>query len=450
MMADIIVGRSDSLPMSVKWRLRDSGDGVHVRETYVDNIVTITFADNLLDPFARLRTTQPTTLFDSKAIWDDPDFANNVENFPLFWDNQEISGSGTGTMFNADRASTTLSVSNGVAGTRVRQSKQRMNYQAAKGQLVILSGIAGSTLSGNTKRLGYFDDGNGLFYQDEGGIWSVVRRTSSSGSPVDTVVTQPNWNLDKMDGTGASGVTIDQTKCQILFLDFEWLGVGRVRFGFFIGGVPIYVHEILNTNNLDVVYMSTPNLPIRMEISNDGTGGTDSVEQICSTVVAEGGVQPLGIFRSGNMGALGASEIQASVIDTSYAVCGLRLKSTHLSANIQEINISIAETAGGMDTFLWSLHFNPTLTTGLTYADQSQSAVQFGVGLPAGDIITNAGHLISSGYVSGRLELASIPMGNALRLGSLIDGTPDEYVVGVTPVTAGQDILGSLSWRESW
>jgi len=419
--------------------------------TTEDRIVLIALGDTgSIDAFARQRISEPFTLFDTKQIWDDPDLAANVENFPLFWDNQEASGGGTATAFDVDRASTTLSVSLDTAGTRVRQSKQRFNYQPGKSQLVILTGATGSTSSGNIKRYGYYDDDNGLFYQDTGGVWSLVVRSSATGSVVDSGTNQADWTLDPMDGTGPSGVILDKTAVQILFFDFEWLGVGRIRFGFFIDGLPVYVHEVINANNLTSVYMSNPNLPIRAEIINDGAGAADTLELICSTVVSEGGNQPNGIFRSNNLGGANAAKISADVIDATYAVCGIKLKPEYLSANVREVALSMVETSGPANTFLWQLHLNPTLTTGLTYADVPRSAIEFGIGLPAGDVITADGFIIQSGYVSSNIEQVKITLDSALRLGSLIDGTVDEFVLSVTPVSTNQDILGSITWREAW
>lgn len=402
-----------------------------------------------LDAFARLRVSEPFTLWDSKQIYDDPTIANSAENYPLFYDNVEVSGSGTTTTFSGNRASTTLAVANATAGRRVRQTRQRFNYQAGKSLLVILTGVTGESVSGISKKMGYFDNSDGIFFQHEDGVASIVRRTNASGSPVDNVVNQASWNLDTMDGNGASGVTLDFTKSQIFFMDLEWLGVGRVRCGWFIDGFPIYCHEFLNTNVLDVVYMSNPNLPIRTEIENDGTGTASSIETICSTVISEGGIQPAGVIRSGDLGALSGSEIQCSTVNTAYAVCGIRLRSAFLSASVVELAMTMIETSGTNNAFLWKLHFNPTLTTGLTYTALPNSAVEFGAGLPAGDIITDPGIVFTNGYVD-RAAQAVAQLRNALRLGADYAGNRDELVLSITPVTANQDILGSLTWQEIW
>jgi hypothetical protein len=99
-----------------------------------------------------------------------------------------------------------------------------------------------------------------------------------------------------LDGTGASGYTLDPTKATILFTDYEWLGMGAVRVGFVIDGKFIVAHTFLNANNLDTVYMQTANLPIRYEIETTGTiSGAAVLQQVCSTTMIEGGYAPQGL-----------------------------------------------------------------------------------------------------------------------------------------------------------
>jgi len=110
----------------------------------------------------------------------------------------------------------------------------------------------------------------------------VVIRSNVTGSPVDSEVAQSSWNGDKLDGNGLSGITLSPLNTQIMWFDMEWLGVGDVRMGFFIGGKQIIAHTFGNANAIPTVYMSTPNLPIRYEITNDGTGGAVDMDHICS------------------------------------------------------------------------------------------------------------------------------------------------------------------------
>ena len=53
--------------------------------------------------------------------------------------------------------------------------------------------------------------------------FAVVSKT------IDTRISQSQWNLDKMDGTGPSGYNLDLSKMQMFFIDYAWYGAGTVR-----------------------------------------------------------------------------------------------------------------------------------------------------------------------------------------------------------------------------
>lgn len=96
------------------------------------------------DAFDRLRTAHPKTLFDSKQL---------ADALPLQWDDQGVSGSGTGSSHSVNQAASTLSVSNLTAGRRVRQTKRWFNYQPGKSQLILMTGVLGAGASGITRRV---------------------------------------------------------------------------------------------------------------------------------------------------------------------------------------------------------------------------------------------------------------------------------------------------------
>lgn len=385
-----------------------------------------------IDAFARWRVSNPETIFDSKQLYD---------NQPLFWDDQEVSGTGTSTLYTKAKASTVIAVSTNTAGKRVRQTFMRFNYQPGKSQLIFMTGTLSETGGGAgiTRAMGAFDDDNGVFVKDDEGVLKFVIRSSTTGSPVDTEVAQADWNLDKLDGTGLSGKTLVSNKSQILIIDYEWLGVGRVRVGFVIDGLPIYCHEFLHANILQNVYMSTPNVPLRYEIENDGTGLASSLEHICTSVMSEGGLEANGILRHADTGSVGAL-----ASGTTYALLGIRLKSTHLSATILLEALSLLITSGN-DNAHWELILNPTVAGTFTYTDQVNSAVQIAVGSPTN--VVTGGIEIDGGYFSTNLP-ATETTPNALRLGSTISGTPDEIILAVRPVTNNITLQASQTWRE--
>lgn len=198
---------------------------------------------------------------------------------------------GSDIQFDYDTASVILTTGIGSTDRATRQSHRFHAYVPGKSQLVLMTFMMGAAKTNVVRRVGYFDDNDGLFFEQNGTVdVAVVRRTSTSGSVVDNRIVQADWNLDTLDGNGPSGIVLDLLKAQILVIDFQWLGIGRIRYGFDIGGVIVYVHEILNANKLDTVFMRTPTLPTRYEILNSGTTARQStMKEICCSVASEGG-----------------------------------------------------------------------------------------------------------------------------------------------------------------
>jgi hypothetical protein len=83
---------------------------------------------------------------------------------------------------------------------------------------------------------------------------------------IDIRTRQSNFNIDKVDGTGASGYNVDLTRMQMFYMDYTWYGAGAIRFGFKNNrGEIIYVHRIPNNNVNTEAYMRSGNLPARYE-----------------------------------------------------------------------------------------------------------------------------------------------------------------------------------------
>jgi hypothetical protein len=325
----------------------------------------------------------------------------------------------------------------------------RFNYQPGKSQFILLTGVMGSGASGITQRIGYFDDDNGLLFAVEDGILKVVRRSSTSGSPVDASVAQASWNIDTMDGSGPSGITIDLTKTQIFCIDFEWLGVGRVRFGFVVDGQIFYCHEFLNANALTEVYMSTPNLPLRYEISNDGSGPSATMDHVCTSTISEGGTQDLGILRFRSTRG-GGSFVNADVAGTQYGIIGLRLQSAKLGAIVKMVSFSMLNSTN--DDYEWRFVLNPVLGgVAPTWKDQANSVLQTAIGErnTPGTTVSN-GVQLQGGFVKSAANAGAIlaELENAIRLGAAIDGTRDELWLVCRPLQPNADIDATLTWRE--
>jgi hypothetical protein len=90
----------------------------------------------------------------------------------------------------------------------------------------------------------------------------------SISKTIDTRIPQSEFNLDKVDGTGPSGYTVDLTKMQMFYIDYSWYGAGFIRWGLRgEDGNVFYVHKMKNNNVNNEAYMRSGNLPARYESS---------------------------------------------------------------------------------------------------------------------------------------------------------------------------------------
>ncbi|MHC4489810.1 MAG: hypothetical protein ACYSW7_11665, partial [Planctomycetota bacterium] len=278
----------------------------HSREVFSgpDTILTTSQGDTFdNDAFGRKRIADPLTLFDSS-------FEYNLQ--PLFWDTS-LSG-GADITHDSDKHAAILTVSGSTAGTAILQSFKYCPYQKGKSQRTVATFILGGRASGITRRIGYFDASDGVFLEQTNEGLFVVLRSSTSGAVVNTRIAQADWSQNSLTGDGDKGdssvnrIDLDETRRQILDVDIEWLGAGRIRYGFNINGVTIFVHYINNANvGAAAPYMRSGTLPVRYEIINDGTGATSELIAICITVFSEGGFERRGIPFSVNRGIASAS-----------------------------------------------------------------------------------------------------------------------------------------------
>lgn len=388
------------------------------------------------DAFGRLRVSEPRTLFDSKLL---------VSDMPtLFWDDQQTTGSGTSSTYLQADARQRLAVSNTTAGTRVRQTFRRFNYQPGKSHTSFMTFNLNGGTANVTKRLGLFDASDGIIFQLEGTTPAFVVRKAG----VDRVYPQSGWNLDQLNGSGYSGFTLDLTKVQIFYFDFEWLGVGSIRLGFVIDGRIIIAHQIDHANIETSVYISTPNLPLRYEISNSGAGAAATMDCICSTVNSEGGLDDTGVERGIDNDTTGFVTANNANL---YPVLGIRLKSTHLSATVRLVSFNLLCTSTA--TYRYAVCFNPTLAgTAPTWIPLTNSALEYATPTNA-TTVSSQNLIVASGYDQqggGFTPSSSGEIKGFLTIGSNIAGLGDQLWLCAARITGGSEtFLASMRWRES-
>jgi hypothetical protein len=432
------------------------------------------------DAFGRQRVSELFTLGDYKHIYAiDPNFLDSV-------------GNGGTVTFVPDQAAAVLATSSNTGSYAIHQTKFYHHYQPGKSQLIYTSMNFRAPNRNVTKRTGYFDDRDGIYFEQVGSdtadgttvsnstqTLNWVIRTYVGGSASEATfnttvnglaytykrrVPQSEWNVDKCDGTGPSGFKLDITKTHLCWIDFQWLGVGRVRCGFVHNGALITAHEYYHSNILPTVYMSNPNLPVRCEIRNTGTTPGGAFDQICSSVMSEGGYVESGIDWS----VYSTNRATPTPGQTRFPLIAIRLKNTFQGypnrLSVRPLGLSLFAKTEPIVYEVVKLPSAASLSTtapgGLIWTSANDnSGVEYCVnatGFTAADVDRFASGYVPSGSSQNSLSPVSTGTLTAAKkniISQNIDSTDSEvFVVIVSTIFAGNqltaDVACAIQWRE--
>ena len=331
----------------------------------------------------------------------------------------------------------------------IRETTKVFSYQPGKSLLVLSTFVMNSAKTGLRQRVGYYGAANGYYIELNNSTLSFVERSSVSGSLVNNQVVQANWNVDPMDGTGPSGITLDITKAQILFMDLEWLGVGTVRIGFVINGNFYVCHKFHHANLITSTYITTASLPLRYEITNTAaTASSSRLKQICSTVLSEGGYQLNGLQQA--IGLPVTTPKNLAVAGTFYPIVSLRLKTSpdRLDAIVICTAISVIATSTG--DYNWQVIASGITSGGSWLPAAGGSSVDYNIN---GTSFTG-GRILASGYFSvsnqgsTQVDILKEALFKTQLERDSFTSTPYELTVVVATNNAGGDVLASMDWEE--
>jgi len=383
-----------------------------------------------IDAFGRLRTSAVQNLVDIKHVYDKNPLQVN-----------EVTAGTATSIFNQEFARVRMSTSanNDLV---IRQSKTHPIYQPGKSQLFEASFSNFQLESNVIKRVGGFDSFSGSpynsvfdgFFLESNGVTNVISfqlwRSGTNIFSADTTV----WDDSVFDPTN-----FNWSNTNLMMIDYQWLGVGRVRFGMNLSGQTIYFANYNCANNDPNVYMSSPNQPIRYEIRQLGVG-SGYFDMLCSQVSTEGALN--GLYSTVGIQHQTTTTLQNS--DTKYPYIGYRLKQSYHAVTSQYNSLSILNTSN--DNYLLTIEFNPTISTTPTWIDIPNSPFQYALftGTTTATI-TSDGHVMTSLIgEAGTSALTTLKVDdNQIRVGVNIDGTLDEMWICITPLGANATFLGT-------
>lgn len=416
-------------------------NGLYINDQMYYGGGAISFGDSPnIDAFSRLRVSNPLILFNSQFTYDLA---------PIIFQ-QIVNGTGTSITHDSTNRCANISIA-GVnpSGAAYMQSYEYLPYQPGRSQLIFITFNMKEAAGNITKFAGYSDGVNGIEFQllGDGTKQFVIYSGTSLGNET---VTQSSWNLDKLDGSGISGITLDITKTQILVIDIQALYAGRVRIGFDIGGQIIYAHEFLHANLSDYPYIQSANLPVRCGLSGDIDLGTD-IDFICAAVISEGGSEDINVYGYTFQQDTGA----VSVGTGGTHMLSLRPRTTFngITNRTRVAYIDVEIYNAGNQPVHWQLCIGQAIsgTTTFNNVNATYSSSEYNIlgtlsGSPA--VIIDGGYVASSGAAKGVTNTAIISRypitlnanGSHRSLGTL--------TLKATSLSGTQTVYAAIKFRE--
>jgi hypothetical protein len=386
-----------------------------------------------VDSFGRLRVGEPHTIFESYNRFG---VSNTRWNY--------VNTGNASVSFANTEGCVHMTINTDANNSILYETKKVFPYQPGKSLLIMMSTTFAEPKANLTQRLGFYGANNGVYLEQSNNTPYMVLRSQSTGTVIDTKISRENWNVDKFDGTGPSGLTLDLTKSQIFWSDIEWLGVGSVRTGFIINGLMHIVHVFHHANIDTSTYMTTACLPLRYEIFNTGVTTSQSLmRKICSTVLSEGGYNQVSLSRSASNPVTGKNLTE----DIKNPMVSIRLRSGRLDAVVIP---SMVDFYGIQATaFKYYIMRNVASLSNTSWQTLSGSSVEYDLAASS----LSGGEVVFEGLFKGQSASQSIDLterfNHTLQLSrTLGQANGDIFTIAVEPTTNNDDAVVSLSWQE--
>jgi len=389
----------------------------------------IGFDPRNLDALSRLKTSNTVEL---------ASFNHRLGKEADYWD--ESIGSGGTSTHNSNTCSVDMATTTAIGSAVSRQTFRHFEYRRGSTQTIYISCVFGAPVANNFRRIGYFDDFNGAFFQVSGSGFALGYRSSVTGSAVDTIIPQSAFNQDKLNGTGPSGITLDLTKPNLYVIEYSWAGVTTVKYNVIIDGKIIPIHRIDSANSSLLPNTQTAQLPIRLVNSNVGATSVGSTLSVSYCGVFSSGASSFN--RRIKLISSADSEVSVSVTDT--LIYGIRLRSDRRNISVQAIEYDFMATAGS--TFIYyQLLLRPSLTGEIVTIENDLIERITEVASYSGGIVIAQGYINASSF--GRVDL-SIPIKNDTYLGYSISNVPDSLIMVGRAVSGSASIFYNFYYRE--
>lgn len=360
------------------------------------------------------------------------------------WD--EVTTGTASATHDEDLGMVKLEVGSSAGDQVIRQTHRVIQYIPGRQNEVSMAVIFGQPTTGVRRRFGLFDDGNGAYFEDGGdGTYYVATRRTSESSVLEDRVARADWNVDRLDGTGPSGITADPEAIQYMVIEYEWSGHGQVEFKFVINNNAYPVHQFDHGNLVPRTWASTPFLPVRVELTNvSGTAGTHTFYQGVHTASSEGYLNFLGRVSSIANALTGVN--LGTTANVFKPLVAIRLRAGWLDAVVRPLSFSGA-TLDNTALFVRAIE-NPTITGGTWVVYDQDSPIEYNIsatGFTGGEPLQTVYLTPNKGGEVVPFEESSITQLYRNTTTTIAD-TSSTFLIAAASVGTNKSGWGSLKW----
>lgn len=270
-------------------------------------------------------------------------------------------------------------------------------------------------------------------------VVGTFAQTIAGVAPTATVVNQADFNVDPLDGTGPSGLTLDPTKGNVFQITYQYLGFGEIIFWIenTDDGVFVPFHEIRYTNENTEVSLSNPAITFSVAAYNfSGAGNNVTVKSASAMLGTQG-------QRNFPKVAYSSSVARSALAAARTPVLSIRLKQVYqgrltlTEAILRALSTAVTTTKPVRAELVFNGALNNTANFALVGGDSFVMVDTSATSITGG--ITLFGFVLSKDG------------SNIVNLGGLSEitlGRFDTVSVVLTPQAGNTDADVSLAWFE--
>lgn len=325
-------------------------------------------------------------------------------------------------------------------GSSKVESKAAVRYIAGTGVFATFTARFTTGVASSRQEACLGDDTDGVCWAYSGATFGVILRNGGS----DTFTAQTAFNVDRLNGAGASGFTLTPTNLNLFKVEFGWHGSGPAKYYVFdaLNGRWILAHVI--GTGVTAPRILNPTLPLHLKVINTGNATNLTLASASMGGYREGGPSPAEDAMLSAPGAVG----DLKSVTTELALVTLRDNATVFSGQTNRVRVKVTDLVlvgqSGTANVTFRVLLNTTLGGAPSFTDFDATT-----SVAATDV---AGTTVTGGRLVYQATVPSNGVGDNVVIDltnrNIVLNPGDTVTVTATSSGAAQNCAASIMWSE--